>query len=31
VGSDKSSLSNRQTLKMPEEVLLEEAVLKWYL
>jgi transposase len=31
VGSDKSSVSNRQTLKKPKEVLLEEAVLRWYL
>lgn len=30
VGNDKSSASNRQTLKKPKEVLLEEAVLKWY-
>jgi transposase len=30
VGNDKSSVSNRQTLKKPKEVLLEEAVLKWY-
>jgi hypothetical protein len=31
VGSDKSSVSNRQTLNKPKEVLLEEAVMKWYL
>jgi transposase len=31
VGSDKSSVSNRQTLKKPKEMLLEEAVLGWYL
>lgn len=30
VGNNKSSVSNRQTLKKPKEVLLEEAVLKWY-
>jgi Trp operon repressor len=30
VASDKSSVSNRQTLKKPKEVLLEEAVLMWY-
>jgi hypothetical protein len=31
VGSDKSGVSNRQTLKKPKEMLLEEAVLRWYL
>jgi hypothetical protein len=30
VGSDKSSVSNREMLNKPKEVLLEEAVLKWY-
>ncbi|PNF19290.1 hypothetical protein B7P43_G07518 [Cryptotermes secundus] len=30
VGNDKSSASDRQTLKKLKEVLLEEAVLKWY-
>jgi hypothetical protein len=30
VGKDRSSASNRQILKKPKEVLLEEAVLKWF-
>jgi CCR4-NOT transcriptional regulation complex NOT5 subunit len=31
VRSDKSCMSNRQTLKKPKEALLEEAAFKWHL